>query len=279
MNELTITNFNGVEAIDSRQVAEAIDKDHAHLMRDIAKYCGYLNKSKIGLVDFFIESNYKDGKGEIRPCYLCTRKGCEMIANKMTGQKGTVFTALYINAFHEMEKQLDSYMIDDRVARAKRWIEEQEKLKELQTTVKAQQEEISVMQPKATYYDMILKSQTAIKVTIIAKDYGESAQWLNKKLAEKGVQYKQGKTWFLYQQYAGCGYTVTKTSDHKGKTGEVETDVHMYWTQKGRKFIYDLLKEDGILPLIERENLPTITVKVNKNRTNPKVLQAYSQKH
>lgn len=265
MNELTITNFNGVEAIDSRQVAEAIDKDHAHLMRDIAKYREYLGESKIGFTDFFIESTYTTSQNKVMPCYLCTRKGCEMIANKMTGQKGTVFTALYINAFHEMEKQLDSYMIDDRVARARRWIEEQEKLRELQTTVKAQQEEISVMQPKATYYDMILKSPTAIKVTIIAKDYGESAQWLNKKLAEKDVQYKQGKTWFLYQKYSGCGYTVTKTSDHKGKSGEAETDVHMYWTQKGRQFIYELLKADGIVPLIERKNLPTITVKVNKN--------------
>ena len=104
--ELTITNFNGIETIDSRLIAESLEKRHADLMRDIAKYCGYLNESKIALVDFFIESNYKDSKGETRPCYLCTRKGCEMIANKMTGAKGTVFTAMYINAFHSMENQL-----------------------------------------------------------------------------------------------------------------------------------------------------------------------------
>lgn len=106
MNELIITNFNGVETIDSRLIAESLEKRHADLMRDIAKYCGYLNESKIALVDFFIESNYKDSKGETRPCYLCTRKGCEMIANKMTGAKGTVFTAMYINAFHSMEQEL-----------------------------------------------------------------------------------------------------------------------------------------------------------------------------
>lgn len=106
MDALTLTDFNGVETIDSRQVAKAIEKDHAHLMRDIAKYCEYLNESKIGLVDFFIESTYTDSKGEVRPCYLITRKGCEMIANKMTGQKGVTFTALYINAFHAMEHQI-----------------------------------------------------------------------------------------------------------------------------------------------------------------------------
>lgn len=107
MNELTLTNFNGVETIDSRLVAEATGKEHGKLLRDIRTYCDYLNESKIGLVDFFIESTYTDGKGEIRPCYLCTRKGCEMIANKMTGAKGVTFTAMYINAFHKMEEHIN----------------------------------------------------------------------------------------------------------------------------------------------------------------------------
>lgn len=106
MNELTLMNFNGVETVDSRQVAEAVGKEHKHLLRDIAKYCDYLTESKIGLSDFFIESTYTDSTGRTLPCYLCTRKGCEMIANKLTGQKGVAFTALYINAFHTMEKHI-----------------------------------------------------------------------------------------------------------------------------------------------------------------------------
>lgn len=108
MNELTIMNFNGIETVDSRQVAQAIDKTHANLMREIRTYCGYLNEINFDLVDFFIESTYTDGKGETRPCYLLTRKGCEMVANKMTGQKGTVFTAMYVNAFHAMENHIKS---------------------------------------------------------------------------------------------------------------------------------------------------------------------------
>lgn len=106
MYELTPMNFNGIEAVESRQIAEAVGKEHKELLRDIRKYSGYLNESKIALVDFFIESSYKDTKGEERPCYLCTRKGCEMIANKLTGQKGVAFTALYINAFHKMEEYI-----------------------------------------------------------------------------------------------------------------------------------------------------------------------------
>lgn len=106
MNELTLMNFNGVETVDSRQVAEAVGKEHKHLLRDIAKYCNYLTESKIGLSDFFIESTYTDSTGRTLPCYLCTRKGCEMIANKLTGQKGVAFTALYINAFHAMETHI-----------------------------------------------------------------------------------------------------------------------------------------------------------------------------
>ena len=104
--ELTIMNFNGIETVDSRQVAQAVGKNHADLMRDIRKYCGYLTESKIALSDFFIESSYQDSTGRTLPCYQITRKGCEMVANKMTGQKGTVFTALYVNAFHAMEQHI-----------------------------------------------------------------------------------------------------------------------------------------------------------------------------
>lgn len=94
------------DKITSLEVAEMVGKEHKELLRDIRRYSQQFNESKIALVDFFIESTYKDGKGEIRPCYLVTKKGCEFIANKLTGVKGTAFTAKYINRFHEMEDQL-----------------------------------------------------------------------------------------------------------------------------------------------------------------------------
>lgn len=103
MNELKLTNLNGIETIDSRQVAEAIGKEHKELLKNIRKYSEYLGESKISLTDFFIESTYTTEQNKTMPCYLCTRKGCELIANKTTGQKGVTFTAMYVNAFHDME--------------------------------------------------------------------------------------------------------------------------------------------------------------------------------
>ena len=108
---------------------------------------------------------------------------------------------------------------------------------------------INELQPKASYYDLILQSKSLLSVSKIAKDYGKSAIWLNRKLEEKKVQYCQGGIWLLYQKYAEKGYTQS--------TSHVIDDEHSKlltkWTQKGRIFIYELLKQDDILPLIERD--------------------------
>ena len=98
------------KTITSLEVAEMVEKDHSKLLRDIKKYAEYLNEAKIGLVDFFMEDAYMDKKGEERPCYLVTKKGCEFIANKLTGVKGAIFTAKYINRFHEMEEAVSKPM-------------------------------------------------------------------------------------------------------------------------------------------------------------------------
>lgn len=131
---------------------------------------------------------------------------------------------------------------------------EQAQRKQLETTVAVQNQQIAELQPKASYYDVVLNCKDLISIGKIAKDYGWSAQKLNEYLHKHGVQYKQGKTWLLYQKYAGMGYTSTKTHTYHGDDGmEHAAEPHTYWTQKGRLFIYDLLKSDGIYPLIERE--------------------------
>ncbi len=91
------------QVIDSREVAEMMGKEHRQLLKDIRRYIQHFNEGKIAPVEFFQENTYKDNKGETRPCYLITKKGCEFIAHKMTGTKGTIFTARYINRFHDME--------------------------------------------------------------------------------------------------------------------------------------------------------------------------------
>ena len=94
---------------DSRQVAELVDKRHSDLCRDIAKYADIVStNAELRSLDFFIESSYVDKKGETRKCYLLTKKGCDMVANKMTGEKGILFTATYIDKFYEMEHRLKS---------------------------------------------------------------------------------------------------------------------------------------------------------------------------
>ena len=97
MNDLTRTTITSIEA------AEWCGKEHKELLRDIRRYVGQLGESKIALTDFFQESTYTTEQNKTLPCFLVTKKGCELIAHKMTGQKGTEFTARYINRFHEME--------------------------------------------------------------------------------------------------------------------------------------------------------------------------------
>ena len=106
---LTLVQRENNFFIDSRDVAKLIGKRHWHLMRDIAGYVSILkkaNQSKSGLVDFFKAGSYLDAKGELRPNYLLSKMGCELVANKMTGEKGVLFTAAYVAAFNEMEANL-----------------------------------------------------------------------------------------------------------------------------------------------------------------------------
>jgi|GEM_PF-619917 len=132
MSELHITNYNGVEVVDSREVAEMVDKSHQHLLRDIRSYIDIMEEatesnfglgggqSKVGQSDssanggrlkiepseFFLESSYVNAQNKIMPCYLITKKVCDMIANKLTGRKGVLFTAAYVTAFEEMRGRL-----------------------------------------------------------------------------------------------------------------------------------------------------------------------------
>lgn len=128
--------------------------------------------------------------------------------------------------------------------------EERERRKQLKCQTLIQRQQIAEMQPKASYYDLILQNKNTVPITQIAKDYGMSGRKFNELLHELGVQYKFRKTWLLYQQYAECGYTQSRTY----AIDESRSVMHTYWTQEGRLFLYDLLKCEGIYPLIEQED-------------------------
>ena len=121
MNELQVINHKGTQVVDSREVAEMVGKEHKNLLRDINGYietmknAGNLNDEhsnggqlKFEPSDFFIESTYTNSQNKQMPCYLLTKKGCDMVANKMTGEKGVLFTAAYVTAFERMREHIET---------------------------------------------------------------------------------------------------------------------------------------------------------------------------
>jgi anti-repressor protein len=161
--------------------------------------------------------------------------------------------------FIECEKKLKeasvpSYMIDDQIQRAERWIAEQRQRQALVVANKQYQQIIGELTPKADYTDKILQSRETMPITAIAKDYGMSAKEMNKTLYKLGVQYKIGGQWFLYAPYQNNGYTHSKTGEVEKEGVIVHTFMNTEWTQKGRLFLYNILKDKlDLLPMIERE--------------------------
>lgn len=145
MNEIQIKN----KTLTSMEVAEMVEKRHTDLLRDIRTYIDQIeeiNERKIASVDFFLENTYLDKKGEERPCYLITRKGCEFIANKLTGVKGTKFTASYINRFHEMEQ-----VIKENIAPI-------QNLEELKVRAQLERAEAMKLNAKTRMFNTIMKT-------------------------------------------------------------------------------------------------------------------------
>ncbi|MBR8701659.1 hypothetical protein IX317_001667 [Fusobacterium sp. DD29] len=259
MNELTVIveNVNGILVTTSNRVAEELGVQHKHLLEKIDVYVNKFSSAETS-AQFYIPSNYKDRSGKANRNYLITKKG---IAQLIGGYSAAVPKAFdlnvaYINRFEEMEKQLQGqFKVPTSFKEALQLaLEQQEKIEAMALENKIKNQQIAELKPKGTYYDLVLQCKNLLSITVIAKDYGKSGQWLNEKLHELGVQYKQGNVWLLYQKYADKGYTQSKTQPITRSTG-LDVVLHTYWTQKGRLFIYELLKSVGILPNIEKENV------------------------
>lgn len=113
MNELQILHIDGKNVIDSRVIAERIEMKHKNLLQKIKGYEEILAGSKFSSLEFFIPHEYKDAQKKIRLCYLLTKEGCEMVGNKLTGEKGVLFTAEYVTAFNHMEKEITGISVPD----------------------------------------------------------------------------------------------------------------------------------------------------------------------
>lgn len=127
---------------------------------------------------------------------------------------------------------------------------EKEEKQRLHTKNLILEQHVNEMKPKVSYYDLILQNKSLLTVNKIAKDYGMSATTFNRKLHELGIQYRQGETWLVYAKYQNKGYTHTEPF----VVNQYKSKIITKWTQKGRRFLYDILKENGILPMIERDS-------------------------
>lgn len=179
--------------------------------------------------------------------YALTIDTAKHLAMQSQTEKGREYRTYFI----QVEKAWNSPdMVMKRALQIadKRVIALQNENNKLQLETSVQKQQIAELQPKASYYDLVLQNKSLLSVSKIAKDFGKSAVWLNRFLHDLGVQYKQGDIWLLYAKYQDKGYTQTHTHIIDSENSRVSTK----WTQKGRLFIYDLLKNNGILPLIER---------------------------
>ncbi|NHM92934.1 MULTISPECIES: phage regulatory protein/antirepressor Ant [Staphylococcus] len=250
LQEVKIENNKELGAVvSSRVVANELGRRHDNVKRDLEQI---LMSSKVSTL--IIDSNYKDSRGRNQKEYLLTKDGFTLYMFNIQGHNE--FKMAYINKFNEMERQIKqptaSYMIDDPVKRAEHWIEEQKEKQALQLENNMQKQKIAEYEPKASYLDTILNNKSLVTVGQIAKDYGMSAQALNKLLHDLKVQYKQSGQWLLYSNLHDKGYTHSSTTEIEHKDGSTSVRMNTKWTQKGRLFIYDLLKDNDILPTIEQ---------------------------
>lgn len=129
---------------------------------------------------------------------------------------------------------------------------EKEKNRQLETQIAINNQIISELQPKADYTDRILQNKGLVTITQIAKDYGTTGAKMNELLHQLKVQFKQSGQWLLYAKYQNMGYTHSETIDFYHSDGRPDVQMNTKWTQKGRLFLYELLKKNGIVPVIEQ---------------------------
>lgn len=250
------------ETMTSLEIAEITGKLHKDVMRAIRKMefaWEKINGRKFALVE------YKDEKGERRPMYQLNKTECLYIATKFNDEA----RAKLVLRWKELEEKNNKPQLPSTYLDALRQLvasEEQKQQLALENKRQAQQLEVkdaqitelntavSKMQPKVSYVDMVLQCKSTILVTTIAQDYGKSAKAFNILLRNLGIQHKVGTSWILYSKYISCGYVQSEPVEITRTNGTKTIVYNTKWTQKGRFFLYNLLKEHGILPIIEQNN-------------------------
>lgn len=234
----------GQKYLDSREVAEMVGKEHNKLLRDIRVYITQLDASKVGHTDFFTESQYTDKSNRQKPCYLVTKKGCEFIAHKLTGVKGTEFTAKYINRFHEMEDTIKTQLPqgNDLIALA---------VIEAQKMIAERDKQIERMKPKEIFADAVSASKDAILIGDLAKLISQNGyrtgqnrlfDWLRK----NGYLIKSGSSRNRpVQRYVEQGLFEVKETAINMPNGNVRTALTTKVTGKGQLYFVNKFLQKG----------------------------------
>lgn len=248
--EVKINVIDDQFVVNSLEVGEHFNKRHDNVLRDIEK----IKKDILNFEEMFFEVQIPDSYGRLRRAYNINRNGFSLLAMGFTGKDALEWKLKYISAFNEMEKAWNTP--EKIMARALKMADQsieslKDRCKFLGGQVIEQQKVIEKLEPKANYVDRILSSKSLVTTTQIAKDYGVSARTLNKMLNDLNVQYRVNGQWVLYSKYQNCGYVHSKTIDIVRTGGIPDVKMQTEWTQKGRLFLYELLKKEGIVPKIE----------------------------
>lgn len=212
---------------------------------------GFTEKSDFVTVDKNVLRSDGAEMPQIQYDHQLTLDMAKEICMLQRSEKGKMFRQYFI----DVEKQWNSP--EAVMARALQMANKQldtltaENVK-LSRTLAIQNQQISELKAKADYYDIILQNKGLVTITQIAKDYGMSGNKMNEKLHELGVQYKQSSQWLLYAKYQSKGYTHSETVEIVRSNGMPDVKMNTKWTQKGRLFLYTLLKKNGVIPCIEQ---------------------------
>ena len=245
------------QTMSSLEIAKLTGKPHNDVLKAIRAMEPAWEKVTEGK---FSRSDYKDSTGRSLPCFNLTRKECLYVATKFNDEA----RAKLVIRWEELEQKARAQMMQlpdftNPAEAARAWAEQYEQKTALAIENKRLEDENiqlalenQELKHDKNYLDLIMRSKALLTISQIAQDYGMSGKALNKKLSEMGIQYSINGQWILYAKYKDYGYVSSRSIDITRSDGRPDVVLHTEWTQAGRKFLYEELKKQGIIPMLER---------------------------